>query len=43
MLVHTYRITFTVVSDPESDDMDCEELGNAEVDLKVVILLYCVL
>ena len=30
------RITFTVVSDPENDDMDCEELGNAEVDLKMV-------
>ena len=25
-----------MVSDPENDDMDCEELGNAEVDLKMV-------
>ena len=34
------RITFTVVSDPENDDMDCEELGNAEVDLKMVKLWH---
>ena len=41
------RITFTVVSDPDNDDTDCEELGNAEVDLKTVnlrdfIALVCV-
>ena len=25
-----------MVSDPENEDKDCEELGNAEVDLKMV-------
>ena len=34
------RITFTVVSDPDNDDTDCQELGNAEVDLKTVNFLY---
>ena len=25
-----------MVSDPDDDDSDCEELGNAELDLKMV-------
>ena len=28
--------TFTVVSDPDNDEMDCEELGYAQVDLNMV-------
>ena len=35
------RITFTVVSDPENDEMDCEELGYAQVDLNKVRIHMC--
>lgn len=30
------RILFTVVADPDDQDADCDELGSAEVHLKMV-------